>query len=137
MRLRIVTPLSVVVDESDVVALRAEDATGSFGVLPRHADFLTSLVVGVVGWRRKDGSRSFCAVRRGMFSVTGGEEIAVTTREAVQGDDLATLHETVLSRFQAAYDEEKVQHVEATRLHLNAIRQIMNQLRADGRGLIG
>ena len=34
MKLRIITPLSVVVDEDDVLALRAEDATGSFGILP-------------------------------------------------------------------------------------------------------
>ena len=32
MRLRIITPLSVVVDEDGVLALRAEDATGSFGI---------------------------------------------------------------------------------------------------------
>ena len=44
MRLRIVTPLSVVIDEEGVLALRAEDATGSFGILPHHADFLTSLL---------------------------------------------------------------------------------------------
>jgi F-type H+-transporting ATPase subunit epsilon len=36
MRLRIVTPLSVVIDEDGVLALRAEDATGSFGILPRR-----------------------------------------------------------------------------------------------------
>ncbi len=45
MRLRIVTPLAVVVDESDVTALRAEDESGSFGILPHHADFLTSLTI--------------------------------------------------------------------------------------------
>ena len=50
MRLRIITPLSVVVDEDGVLALRAEDATGSFGILPRHADFLTSLAISVVSW---------------------------------------------------------------------------------------
>ena len=43
MRLRIVTPLAVVVDEDDILAVRAEDSSGSFGILPGHADFLTSL----------------------------------------------------------------------------------------------
>ena len=91
MRLRIVTPLSVVVDEDGVLALRAEDASGSFGILPRHADFLTSLAISVVSWESGDGTRHYCAVRRGVLSVTGGREIAIATREAVRGDDLATL----------------------------------------------
>ncbi len=41
MRLRIVTPLSVVVDDDNVVSVRAEDATGGFGIMAHHADFLT------------------------------------------------------------------------------------------------
>jgi F-type H+-transporting ATPase subunit epsilon len=45
MRLRIVTPLSIVVDE-DASALRAEDASGSFGILQGHAPFLTALTIG-------------------------------------------------------------------------------------------
>ncbi len=71
MKLRIITPLSVVVDEDGVLALRAEDASGGFGILPRHADFLTSLTISVVGWKSADATRHFCAVRRGVLSVTG------------------------------------------------------------------
>ena len=101
MRLRIITPLSVVVDEEGVQALRAEDASGSFGILPRHADFLTSLALSVVGWRSGDGRSHYCAVRYGVLSVTGGRDVAIATREAVLGDDLATLDETVLAGFRA------------------------------------
>lgn len=136
MRLRILTPLAVVVDQDDIAALRAEDATGGFGILPHHADFLTALTIGVVGWRRADGGQGYCAVRGGVLSVTCGQDIAVATREAVAGDDLDRLDEIVLARFRAAYDEERQQHVESTRLHLNAIRQIMSHLRVDGGGLL-
>ena len=73
MKLRIVTPLSVVVDADDVVSLRAEDATGSFGILPGHADFLTSLAISVVTWRSSGGTPQFCAVRRGVLSIVGGQ----------------------------------------------------------------
>ncbi|MCW0182747.1 F0F1 ATP synthase subunit epsilon [Zavarzinia sp.] len=134
MRLRILTPLAVVVDEDGIAALRAEDATGSFGILPHHADFLTALTIGVVSWRRADGRQGFCAVRGGVLSMTGGRDIAVATREAVPGDDLASLGEIVLARFRSSYEDERQQHVESTRLHLNAIRQIMSHLRANGGG---
>jgi F-type H+-transporting ATPase subunit epsilon len=134
MRLRIVTPLEVVVDEDGVLAVRAEDSSGGFGVLPGHADFLTSLTPSVVSWKRADASRRYCAVRRGVFSVRGGREVAIATREAVVGDDLATLDRTVLARFQADLDVERSEHVDTARLQLSAIRQIMRHLRPDGRG---
>jgi F-type H+-transporting ATPase subunit epsilon len=133
MRLRIVTPLAVVIDEGSVLAVRAEDATGGFGILPGHADFLTSLVISVVRWTGTDGVRRYCAVRRGLLSVTAGREIAVATREAIPGDDIATLDETVLSRFRADIDLERTQRVESTLLQLNAIRQIVSRLRPAGR----
>lgn len=131
MRLRIATPLAVVVDQDGVLTFRGEDASGSFGILPRHADFLTSLAVSVVTWQSRDFTRHFCAVRRGILSVTGGREIAITTREAVPGDDLATLDASVLARFRADVELERTENVETTRLHLNAIRQIMRHLRPD------
>ena len=133
MRLRIITPLAVVVDEDGVTAVRAEDASGGFGILPRHADFLTSLAISVVGWESADATRHFCAVRRGVLSVTRGTDISIATREAVIGDDLATLDQTVLARFRADLETERTEHVESTRLQLNAIRQIMRHLRPDGR----
>jgi F-type H+-transporting ATPase subunit epsilon len=133
MRLRITTPLAVMVDAAAVRALRADDATGSFGILPGHADFLTSLTIGVVSWRDADGMAHYCAVRRGVLSVTGGQEIAIATREAVTGDDLATLDATVLARFRSDTETERAERVDSTRLQLNAIRRIVSHLRASGR----
>ena len=133
MRLRITTPLEVVVDEDEVQALRAEDASGGFGVQPGHADFLTSLAISVVSWKTKNEARRFCAVRRGVLSVNGGQTIAIATREAVLGDDLATLDETVLARFRADLDAERSEHVESARLELSALRHIVEHLR-DGWG---
>jgi F-type H+-transporting ATPase subunit epsilon len=128
MRLRITTPLTVVVDEDGILALRAEDATGSFGILPRHADFLSSLVVSVVSWQSGNETRHYCAVRGGVLFVNAGRDIAIATREAVTGDDLATLDQTILGRFCVDIETERTERVESTRLQLNAIRQIVSHL---------
>ncbi|THD08138.1 F0F1 ATP synthase subunit epsilon [Metallibacterium scheffleri] len=130
MKLRIVTPLSIEVDEDGVESLRAEDASGGFGILPRHADFLTSLSISVVSWTRADGAQRYCAVRRGVLTMSGGREVRIATREAVVGDDLARLDTAVLARFRADLDLERTQRVEGTRLQINAIRLIMRYLRA-------
>jgi F-type H+-transporting ATPase subunit epsilon len=133
MKLRVTTPLSVAVEEDGILSLRAEDATGSFGILPRHADFLTSLAVSVVSWESAGKTRHYCAVRGGVFSMTDGQQVAIATREAVCGDDLATLDQTVLARFRADVETERTEHVESTRLQLNAIRQIVLHLQAGDR----
>lgn len=138
MRLRIVTPLAVVVDEDDVRAVRAEDASGGFGILPGHADFLTSLALSVVSWQGGDGARRYCAVRHGVLSVSErGQAVAVATREAIPGGDLTTLDQTVLRRFRADVEEERTERTESTRLQMTAIRQIMRHLRPNGPGGLG
>lgn len=127
MRLRIVTPLSVVVDE-EAESLRAEDASGSFGIWRGHAPFLTALEVSIVSWKSA-GLERFCALRGGVLTVTGDSTVAIATREAVAGDDLVTLDAEVLTRFQTDADEERVEHVETMRLQMNAIRQMISGLR--------
>lgn len=128
MRLRIVTPLSVVVDD-EVESLRAEDASGSFGILKGHAPFLTALEISIVSWR-KDGVETFCALRGGAMTVTKGTAINIASREAVVGTDVASLDTEVLARFQAEAEAERVEHTEAFQLQINAIRRMISRLKA-------
>ncbi len=135
MRLRIITPLSIVIDTQPILSLRAEDESGSFGILPGHADFLTSLSIGVVSWKDSAQAQHYCAVRRGVLSVTAGNDISITTREAVPGEDLATLDATVVAHFRADIETDRTERSEAIRLQISAIRRIVGQLggRQDGK----
>ncbi len=137
MNLRIITPLEAVVAEDGVQALRAEDASGGFGIFPGHADFLTSLTVSVVSWKAEDKARRFCAVRYGVLSVEGGQNISIATREAILGDDLATLDERVLARFRADIEAERSERVNNARLELSAIRLVVSHLRGGAGGVGG
>lgn len=128
MRLRITTPLVIVIDEDAVQIVTAEDASGGFGIQPRHADFLTSLTVGVVSWKSAAGVRHYCAVHGGVLTVTGGQEVAITTREAIPGDDLATLDRAVLDRFGADDAAERAGRIDSTKLQLRAIREMVRHL---------
>jgi len=76
-------------------------------------------------------------VRRGVLSVDGGQDISIATRDAVLGDDLATLAETVLARFRADIETERSERVNSTRLELSAIRQIVSHLRRGAGGIGG
>ncbi len=134
MRLLITDPLRVVADLPDVVSVRAEDMSGGFGIWPGHADFLTVLAISVLAWHQADGRQGFCAVRRGILTVTGGQDVAVATRQAVLGADLTTLEQDVLARFHAELDAERTERIAAMRLHMQAVRQIVRYLQPRQRG---
>ena len=129
MRLTITTPLAVVIDADNIAALRAEDETGAFGLLPGHADFLTVLAISVVSWRTEDGKEMHAAVHGGMLEARAGTAIAIATREAVTGPDLHVLETEVLTRFRQRLAEEQAARQDAERLYLAAIRQICRFVR--------
>jgi len=137
MRLLITTPTAVVADESDIAAVRAQDETGGFGILQSHADFLTVLSVSVVAWHRADAARRFCAVRRGILRVSGGNEVAIATREAIIGDDLDHLEQVVVGELRSALETERMARTESLQLQMKAIRQIVRYLRPERPGSLG
>ncbi len=137
MRLLITTPTAVVVDYADVDSVRAEDESGSFGILDGHTDFLTALAVSVVGWRRANGQEGFCAVRRGVLTVDGGHHVAIATRQAVVGDDLERLEAEVLAEFRNAAEAERSARTGSMQLHMKAVRAIMKYLRPEPPGGFG
>lgn len=134
MRLLITTPTAIVVDESNVLSIRAEDDSGSFGILQGHENLLTALSVSIVSWHGVDGDARYCAVRRGVLSVAGGAEVAIATREAIPGDDLDRLEEVVLSQFHERTEGERASRTESLRLQMKAIRQIVRYLHPDRPG---
>lgn len=129
MRLLITTPGQTVVDEEGVVSVRAADESGGFGIMAGHVDFLTALQPSIIAWRNAAGAEHFCAVRRGVFTVTGGQEVAIATREAVAGDDLDRLEHEVLASFRQAADAERAERADSLKLQMRAIRQIAHYLR--------
>jgi F-type H+-transporting ATPase subunit epsilon len=129
MKLTVTTPLAIVVEAGDVAHLRAEDETGAFGILPGHADFLTTLVVSVASWRDVQGVEHHVAVQGGVLEVRDGGAIAIATAEAVPGDDLQRLESEVIARFRRRIAEEQTARTDARRLYLAAVRQICRNLR--------
>lgn len=129
MRLTVTTPLVSVVETSDAQHVRAEDASGAFGILHGHADLLVALAVSVLVWRDSHAQAHYVAVRGGMLAVEGGATVTVATPEAVAMDDLRQLESEVLVRFRRQADEERAARTDAQRLHLAAIRQIIRLLR--------
>ena len=52
-------------------------------------------------------------MRRGVLSVTNGNEVAIATREAMSGDDLDHLESVVLAQFREALEAERTARTES------------------------
>lgn len=129
MKLVVATPAGIVVDADGVRHVRAEDATGAFGILPRHAEFLTVLEISVVTWRGDDGREHHVAVRGGVLAVTDGRQVEIATREAVAGHDLDALERAVVARYRAEAAAAAAATRETARLEAAIVRQILRYTR--------
>jgi len=127
LHLTVTTPLDVVLDAEGVVSMRAEDDSGSFGLLPGHTDLLTVLRPSVVHWRNGDGIWHYVAQRGGVLTVHGNR-VRIACREAVRGDDLEKLGALVQETFAAHEDAARRARGEHMRLHTAAIRSLMRRL---------
>jgi F-type H+-transporting ATPase subunit epsilon len=124
MRLLITTPTALVVDDTDVRHVRAEDETGAFGILPGHTDFLTVLAISVISWRDGANTDHHVAVRGGMLTVRDGDLVEVATRDAVLEDSLEKLGDAVLDRFREDAQVETEARTSSARLQLATMRQL-------------
>jgi F-type H+-transporting ATPase subunit epsilon len=116
---------TVIVNETGVRSLRAEDASGGFGLWPGHADFLTVLGVGVVSWEDSAEQWHHCAVRRGVMTLRRGVELEIGTREAIPGDDLDQLEHVVLAQLAQRQDAEDKVRRNVRQLEVRTLRELV------------
>jgi F-type H+-transporting ATPase subunit epsilon len=123
MQLRVLLPARVLVDET-VVRIVAEAENGAFGVLPRHIDFLAALNPGVLVFEDPDGNEGFVGHDIGIF-VKRGSEVLVSVRNAVRGENLATLRNIIQSEFVTMDQRERMARTALARLEAGVVRRFV------------
>jgi F-type H+-transporting ATPase subunit epsilon len=124
VRLKVLIPTEVVLDQ-EVVSIVAEGRNGSFGLKPRHIDFVTALVPGLLFFVREQGAEGeYMAVDRGIL-VKYGPEVFVSVRNAVGGAALEKLMQIVSTRFMVLDEQERVARTAVARLEADFLRRFM------------
>ena len=132
LRLTIATPGEVLLDAEGVRAIRAEDESGGFGLLPGCADLLTVLRASVVRWRDAEGKERYCAIRGGVMTAKGGARVAIACRRGALGADLQKLEADAMAGRAAQAAAAARARVSQARLHASAVRQLVRYLRPAG-----
>lgn len=122
MRLEVVTAMERVLDV-EIARLVGEAPDGAFGMLPRHADYVTALAAGVLSYTGTDGIERFLGIDGGTL-VKCGSEVLVSTRRAIAGTDLDDLRARVRAEFQAIDEEERAARAALARLEAGMIRRL-------------
>ena len=94
MTLKILLPSHVFSKKTGVVRIVAETRQGSFGILPRRLDCVAALIAGILIVETEDDGESYVAIDEGVLVKTG-REVMISVRNAVAGEDLGQLRETV------------------------------------------
>jgi len=123
MRLKVWVPTEVFFDE-EVAKVKAEAENGWFCILPRHIDFVTTLVPGVLLFERPGQPTEYLAIDRGIL-VKCGPEVSISTRNAVRGTDLGTLQEAVRKQFRMLKEKEQAARLFEAKLEAELVRQLV------------
>lgn len=115
---------TVLVDAAGVRSVRAQDATGSFGLWPGHEDLLAVLSVGLLSWRDARDAWHWCALRSGVLTLQRGCELQIASREAVLGDDPAQLEGTVLEQLRQRQQTEDHARRESHQIEVQLLRRL-------------
>lgn len=111
--------------DQEVAKVTAEAENGSFCLLPRHIDFVAALVPGILCFESSGGKEEFLAVDEGIL-VKCGQEVFVSTRNAVQGSQLGTLRRTVEEQYKVLDDRERVARSALAKLEADLVRRFMD-----------
>jgi F-type H+-transporting ATPase subunit epsilon len=123
MNLKVLLAAEVLV-EVDVSKVIAEAHNGYFCLLPKHVDFVTALVPGILSFEISGGREEYLAVDEGIL-VKCGEEVLVSARNAVRGPDLGQLRRIVSEKFEALSEHEKSALTAMAKIEAGFVRRFL------------
>ena len=130
MRLQVFMPEHIVLDCAARKVV-AEGASGSFGILPRHIDFVEPLVPGILAvvsgaspGPESDADERFVAVDEGVL-VKCGRSVFVSVRNAVVGAELGALEQTVRDQFRRIDTREQAMRSALAKLEADVVRRFI------------
>jgi F-type H+-transporting ATPase subunit epsilon len=110
--------------EGEAVKLIAEAVDGSFALLPRHVDFVAPLVAGIVLILGRDNHETVIGIDEGTL-VKCGQDVLISTRKGMIGEDLMALREQVEKAFLTLDEHDKTARTAVARLEAGIIRRFI------------
>lgn len=124
MKLKVLLPTEVLIDE-EIIKVTAEGENGFFCLEPRHVDFVSALVPGLLSYEDESGEEKFIAVDEGVL-VKSGSNVLVSTSNAAAGPDLGSLKDMVEKKFSVLDERERSSRSAVAKLEANFVRKFLD-----------
>lgn len=125
MRLKALTPAGIAVDEQ-ITRVRFDAQDGSFTFLPKHADFVSVIVPGLVSFTLASNPEKevFMACDSGIL-VKDNATVLLSVRRAVVSENLQELSRTIAEEFKKDEENRKTVNAAMARLEVGLTRSVM------------
>jgi F-type H+-transporting ATPase subunit epsilon len=124
MKLKILLPFRIFAEKSGVLRIVAETREGSFGLLPHRLDCVAALVPGILIFETGDDGESYVAIDEGVLVKKGGN-VLVSARNAIAGEDLGLLRQTVDREFLNLDEQEQSVRLALAKMESAFIRRFV------------
>jgi len=123
MHMKLLVPRQTLIDEP-VRKISAEAENGSFTLLPRHVDFVTALVPGILSFVDESGTERLLAVAKGIL-VKQADSVLVSTANAFEGRELGSLNDIVAGLYDVSEEHDRIARGALARLEANIVRRFI------------
>lgn len=123
MRLKVLLPSRVLLDEA-VAKVKAEGGNGHFCLLPRHVDFVSALVPGILTCALENGRTLFVGVDEGIL-IKRGPDVLASVRRGVVGEDLERILEQVKREYLDVGERDRAARSAMARLEAGFVQRFL------------
>jgi len=123
MHMKLLVPRKTLIDEP-VQKISAEAENGSFTLLPRHVDFVTALVPGILSFIDENGTERLLAIDKGVL-VKQADSVLVSTANAFEGRELGSLNDIVAGLSDVSEEHDRIARGALARLEANIVRHFI------------
>lgn len=125
MKLKILLPFRVFIEEPAVLQVIAETPDGSFGLLPQRLDCVSVLTPGILTYQTRTEGDVYVAIDHGIL-VKSGQQILVSVRRAYSGVPLNELQQAVNQDFLKIDEQQREMRAVLAKLESGFLRRSLN-----------
>ena len=123
MKLKVLLPFQVFMEEVNVTRIVVDTLAGSFGLLPNRLDCVAALTPGILVIETEDEDETYVAIDEGVLVKTG-HDVLLSVRNAIGGVELSELREAVEREFLTLDEHEESVRAVLARMESGFIRRL-------------
>ncbi|MFA6076241.1 MAG: F0F1 ATP synthase subunit epsilon [Negativicutes bacterium] len=123
MRLKVILPHQLFLEQDDVKRVVVETTAGAMGILPHRLDCAAPLVPGILIYETAQGE-NYLALGAGMLVKTG-LDVSIAVGNAISGADLENLRQVVVMQLTKVDEQERNVRTALAKLESNFVRRFL------------